>query len=79
MTPCPFCNDPAGGQPCATCGRDPTAPRRPCPYCREMTPQAEPACSHCGKVIRSEMRWKIPVIILMFAAAIGASIAIQLL
>jgi len=79
MTACPFCDDPKGGQPCGSCGRAPTMSRRPCAACKQMTPLDEPTCSHCGHIARSELRWKIPAIILMFAAAIGASIAIQLL
>jgi len=43
-----------------------------------MTPLNEPACSHCGTKIRSEMRWKIPVIIIMFLAAFVVSTAVQL-
>jgi hypothetical protein len=40
-----------------------------------MTPLNEAACSHCGQAIRCELRWKVPVIILMFAVAIGVSVA----
>ncbi len=78
MNACPFCGDLTGGQPCATCGRVPSAPRRPCPACKNMTPLNEPVCSHCGVKIRSEMHWKIPMIIAMFVAAFVAAIAVQL-
>lgn len=78
MNTCPFCNNPAGGQPCGACGRSPAAPRRPCPACKNMTPLNEPTCSHCSMKIRSELRWKIPVIIVMFVAAFIAAIAVQL-
>jgi hypothetical protein len=42
-----------------------------------MTPLNEPACCHCGQAIRSELRWKVPVIILMFVVAIAVSVAVQ--
>jgi len=44
-----------------------------------MTPLNEPTCSHCGQAIKSELRWKIPVIILMFVVAIGVSVAVRLI
>ena len=79
MSPCPFCDDVRGGQPCGTCGRapDPDLSRRPCPACQQMTPLNEPACCHCGQTIRSELRWKVPVIILMFVVAIAVSVLVQ--
>ena len=79
MSACPFCDDPSGGEPCGACGRAPNIGRRPCPACKKMTPLNEPACSHCEQAIRSEMRWKVPVIILMFVTAIGVSLAVRLL
>jgi len=79
MTGCPFCDDVAGGDPCGACGRAPTASRRLCPSCKKMSPLDEPECSHCGKLFRNELRWKVPVIIIMFVAAIAASVIVRIL
>jgi hypothetical protein len=35
-----------------------------------MAPTAEPACRNCGAKFKSDMAWKIPLIILLFAVAI---------
>ena len=75
---CPFCDSTDQGRVCAGCGRDRTATRRICSKCGGLTPSADPACCRCSAVHRSELRWKIPVIIAMFAAAILAGIAIQI-
>ena len=75
---CPFCLAELHGDRCDKCGRDPTATRNVCPACKKMTPTAEPRCSHCGAGRTSELRWKIPLIIAVFAVAIALSIAIQL-
>jgi predicted amidophosphoribosyltransferase len=67
--PCPFCGATVAGALCDRCGRDPTASRRVCPTCKQMTPTAETVCCHCGARIRSELAWKIPLIVAIFAAA----------
>ena len=43
-----------------------------------MTPKAENLCCHCGKPFRSEMRWKIPLIIGLFILAVIISIFVEL-
>jgi len=73
---CPFCGEPAPDARCATCGRDPTAPRRPCDACGRIVPSADPACWSCGAPRRNEMRRKVPLIVLMFLAAIALSVVL---
>ena len=75
---CPYCRHPAIQRFCETCGRDTTAPRRPCSQCRQMVPSNEPRCWNCGTQFRSEMWWKIPLIILLFIIATIISIMIRL-
>ena len=79
---CPFCGGVAaaatGDALCDECGRDRTAPRRICKQCKNLTPIAEPACHNCGMVKSSELRWKIPLIVAMFAAALTAAVLIRL-
>jgi hypothetical protein len=41
-----------------------------------MTPTSEPACCHCGARARSELAWKIPVIVALFVAAFILSIVV---
>lgn len=77
IRPCPFCRMPATMRFCETCGRDTTAPRRPCPRCGYMVPSNEPTCWNCGTQFRSEMWWKIPLIILLFLIAIVLSLVIR--
>jgi len=71
---CPFCATPTPDQRCATCGRQVSAPRRPCGACKRMTPSAEPACMHCGARHTSDLRWKVPLIVALFLAAFVVSI-----
>ena len=71
---CPFCGSPAAAQFCGSCGRDTTAPRRPCGQCRRMVPTSERACWNCGAAFKSDMRWKIPLIVLLFLLAFVISI-----
>lgn len=75
---CPFCGGTTNQQICNWCGRDTTAPRRPCPTCRRMATTYEPVCWNCGTKFKSEMAWKIPLIILIFVLAITLSIVIRL-
>jgi hypothetical protein len=42
-----------------------------------MVPSYEPACWNCGAKLKSDLNWKIPLIILMFALAIALSILIR--
>lgn len=73
---CPFCAAPAHAKFCGSCGRDTTAPRRPCQKCRRMMPSNEPACRHCGATYKSDMRWKVPLIIFLFLLAFVVSFII---
>lgn len=74
---CPFCGGTSNTQICNWCGRDTTAPRRPCPHCKRMALTTEPVCWSCGLKFKSDLNWKIPVIILMFVLAIVLSILIR--
>jgi predicted amidophosphoribosyltransferase len=76
---CPFCGAQAGGALCSNCGRDPSARRQVCVKCKGMTPSAEPQCCHCGALVRSELRWKIPAIIVVFASAFAVAFAFRYL
>jgi predicted amidophosphoribosyltransferase len=76
---CPFCGTPAIAQFCGACGRDTTGPRRPCGKCGRMVPSKERSCWNCGTVFKSDMRWKIPLIVLLFLLAFAISIVIALL
>jgi hypothetical protein len=73
---CPYCGSSAPGQTCPTCNRDTTAPRRVCAKCGRITPMTEPVCLGCQTPYRSDMVWKVPVIIVLFIAAIILGIAI---
>ncbi|HWT01679.1 MAG TPA: hypothetical protein VN256_15640 [Pyrinomonadaceae bacterium] len=75
---CPFCGGASNSQLCNWCGRDTTAPRRPCPRCGRMAQTVEPACWNCGARFKSDMAWKIPVIILLFVLAIALGIVLGL-
>jgi len=75
---CPFCSAPAAAQFCGSCGRDTTAPRRPCVKCRRMVPSSERTCWNCGAVFKSDMRWKIPLIVFLFVLAFIISILLAL-
>ena len=74
---CPFCGGTTNMQLCVWCGRDTTAPRRPCNRCQRMVPTYEPVCWNCGSKFKSDLNWKIPVIILIFVLAIVLSILIR--
>jgi hypothetical protein len=43
-----------------------------------MTPKGESECSHCGTRQVSELTRKVPLIVAIFAVAIGLSLAIRL-
>jgi hypothetical protein len=75
---CPFCGAPAAEQFCGSCGRNTTAPRRPCGKCRQMVPSSEPACWNCGAGFKSDMRWKIPLIVFLFLLAFVISVLLAL-
>ena len=44
-----------------------------------MTPSAERACWNCGAVFKSDMSWKIPLIILIVLLSFVFSAALALL
>lgn len=75
---CPFCDTPSTSQTCPSCGRDTTARRRRCAGCGRFSPTTEATCLNCGAPFRSELRWKIPLIILLFVVAIVISILLRL-
>ena len=78
--PCPYCRAPLHSGPyvCGRCGRDPSAPRRPCPNCGRVTPTAERNCWNCGAAFKSDMRWKVPLIVALFLLSFVLSIAVAL-
>lgn len=76
---CPFCSAPAAGKFCGSCGRDTNAPRRPCVKCRRMIPSHERACWNCGATFKSDMRWKVPLIVFLFLLAFVVSVLLALL
>jgi predicted amidophosphoribosyltransferase len=77
---CPFCGAPVHtAQLCAACGRDTTAPRRPCEKCGQMIPSHERACWRCGASFKSELWWKVPLIVLLFLLAFVISAVLALL
>ena len=53
-------------------------PQRVCGSCRELTPRGAPACAACGEPFRSALRWKVPLIALLFVLALAVSLAIEL-
>jgi hypothetical protein len=71
---CPFCGACADAQVCGSCGRDTTASRRPCAKCRRMVPSSDRSCWNCGAVFKSDLRWKIPLIVFLFLLAFVISI-----
>jgi predicted amidophosphoribosyltransferase len=79
--PCPYCREPLYSGPyiCGRCGRDPSAPRRPCRMCGRVTPTSERACLSCGAVFKSDMRWKVPLIVALFLLSFVLSIAVALI
>lgn len=62
---------------CLSCGRDPTAIRRPCKYCGKITPSNEATCCHCGMHFRNELIRKILLIVVLFVAAFTLNILIR--
>ena len=78
--PCPYCSAPLypGHVFCGRCGRDPSAPRRPCPRCGRVTPTAERACRNCGATFKSDMRWKVPLIVALFMLSFVLSVVLAI-
>lgn len=76
---CPFCGAPAAAQMCTSCGRDTTAPRRPCGKCGSMAPSCDRGCWNCGAGFKSDLWWKVPLIVLLFLLAFAISVAFALL
>lgn len=74
---CPFCGAAASVKVCEACGRDPTAVRRVCRACQKQTPAKEATCCHCGAPQRSELPWKLVLIVLMFVAAFGLAVLVH--
>jgi len=66
---CPFCGANARHELCPGCGRNVGLPRLICTSCQKQTPKAEKVCCHCGQSQKSDLRWKLPLIIAMFVAA----------
>ncbi len=54
-----------------------TAARRICRGCGDVTPINAPSCIHCGARSRSDLGWKVPLIVGMFAAALTISVLIR--
>jgi uncharacterized integral membrane protein len=44
-----------------------------------MSPSNESACRNCGAAFKSDMRWKIPLIVFLFLLAFVLGIVIALL
>ncbi len=76
--PCPFCGATTRGERCPACNQDVTAPRRPCPKCGHLTPSRQRECVHCHTVAKSDLRWKIPLIVAIFVVAFVLAILLQL-
>lgn len=75
---CPFCGTSNRSDRCSQCGQDTRAPRRICSHCGKQTPQASPACTHCSTVHRSELLWKVPLIIGLFVIAVIITVLINI-
>jgi hypothetical protein len=78
---CPFCDSEmvVAGTSCPVCSRNPRSPRRPCPKGCGWTPSNEVKCCRCGTGFKSDLRWKIPLIVGIFLLALILSVAIQIL
>jgi hypothetical protein len=76
---CPFCGSPAAAQFCGSCGRDTNAARRPCGKCGRLSPSSESACRNCGAGFKSDLRWKVPLIVFLFLLAFVLSIVVAML
>lgn len=74
---CPFCGGQDPGSLCLDCGRDKAAPRRICAGCGAQTPLDGKTCHACGQRQTSDLRWKIPTIIAMFAAALAIAVFLR--
>jgi hypothetical protein len=44
-----------------------------------MAPSGERVCRYCGAAFRSDLRWKIPLIVLLFLLAFVISVLLALL
>ena len=78
--PGPYCRELLDSGPyiCGRCGRDPSAPRRPCPKCGRVTPTAERACWSCGAAFKSDMRWKASLIVALFLLSLVLSVVLAI-
>lgn len=76
---CPFCGAPAAAQLCTSCGRDTTATRRPCGKCGSMVPSRDRGCWNCGARFKSDLWWKVPLIVFLFLLAFAISAVLGLL
>ena len=54
-------------------------PQRVCPRCGELSPSAGGGCDHCGAAFTSDLRWKVPLIVLLFLIAFAVTIAVEVL
>jgi hypothetical protein len=43
-----------------------------------MVPSSERACRNCGAVFRSDLRWKVPLIVFLFLLAFVISVLLAL-
>jgi hypothetical protein len=43
-----------------------------------VTPTAERACWNCGAVFKSDMRWKVPLIVALFLLSFALSVALAI-
>lgn len=75
---CPFCGTSILGDRCSQCGQDTRARRRICSHCGKQTPQAIPACTHCATVHRSDLLWKVPLIVGLFVIAAILAVLVNL-
>lgn len=74
---CPFCGTATRTQSCDRCGRDTAAHRRLCPSCGKMAPASDASCWSCGRPFRSDLWWKVPLIIGLFVVAFVVVVLIQ--
>jgi predicted amidophosphoribosyltransferase len=75
---CPFCEAETNERMCTSCHRDTAAIRKICSACGKMTPKKEDYCCHCRKKFRSDLAWKIPIIILLFLLVLVISILVNM-
>lgn len=76
---CPYCNVMTTVPVCTSCGRDVTSKRRLCGKCNEWTPASDSFCCHCGDRKLNEWLWRVPLMVVLFLAAMAASICIGVL